>query len=369
MTNVKYEESYFYFKGIVMAHFRRNLAIDLGTASVLVYMRSKGVVLNEPSVVAVDTYTGKTLTVGSDAKKMLGRTPGNIIAVRPMKDGVIADFEATEKMIKYFMRKAIGRTLIKPNVIICVPSNSTQVQKRAVLQASRNAGAYKTYLIEEPLAAAIGAGVDVADPGGSLVIDIGGGTTDVAVIAMGGIVVSKSIKVAGDQCDEAIKDYIRKKYNMIIGDRTAEDIKVNLGTMQGEGMEPTFEVRGRDLSNGLPVHAFVGREDIEDALKEPLEEIVETVHQVLENTPPELAADLFEKGALMTGGGALIANIDKRIQDRIGIEVKIADGPITAVVRGTGKALQWIDMLESTDSNHYEARRLQIEMQEKLRKR
>jgi rod shape-determining protein MreB len=352
-----------------MVQIRRNIAIDLGTASVLVYIRSKGVVLNEPSVVAFDNYTGKILAVGVEAKKMLGRTPGHIVATRPLKDGVIADFEATEKMLQYFIRKAVGKTLIKPNVIICVPSQATQVQKRAVLQASRNAGAYKTYIIEEPLAAAIGSGVDVGDPSGNMIVDIGGGTTDVAVIAMGGIVVSKSIRVAGDECDEAIKAYIRKKYGMIIGDRTSEDIKIGWGANASFNEEQMIEVRGRNVANGLPIHVFISTGEIEEALERSLKEIVDTVHQVLESTPPQLAADLFQKGVTMTGGGSLIAGIDKRIENSIGIPVTIADGPISAVVRGTGKALQWIGMLDTTDSNHFEARRLYTELQTKARKR
>ncbi len=352
-----------------MAYLRRNLAIDLGTASVLVYIRGKGVVLNEPSVVAVDTFTNRILAVGSEAKKMLGRTPGNIVATRPMKDGVIADYVSTERMLKYFITKAIGKTLVRPNVIICVPSKITQVQKRAVLQASAHAGAHRTYLIEEPLAAAIGSGVDVADPGGNMIIDIGGGTTDVAVIALGGIVMSKSVKIAGDECDQAIAEYIRKKYNMMIGDRTAEEIKMTIGSAYGEDDDEVHEVKGRNLVNGLPMHVFVTSKDIAEALHDPLSKIVSTVHEVLENTPPELAADLFDRGTLMTGGGALIPGLDRMIQDHIGIDVNVAEGPITAVVRGTGKALQWIGMLDSGDDMRQDTRRRQFEEQERLRRR
>ncbi|WP_425538200.1 rod shape-determining protein [Microaceticoccus formicicus] len=353
-----------------MPYFRKNLAIDLGTASVLVYVRGKGVVLNEPSVVAMDTFSKNILAVGSQAKKMLGRTPGNIVATRPMKDGVIANFNATEKMLKYFIQKATGRTMVRPNVIICVPSQITQVQKRAVLQASRNAGANKTYLIEEPLAAAIGSGVDIADPGGNMIIDIGGGTTDVAVIALGGIVINRSIKVAGDECDEAIADYIRKKFNMLIGERTAEDIKINIGNaMPNELDDKLYEVRGRNLINGLPMHVFVTSTDISEALEKPLDNIVDAVHYVLDKTPPELAADLFERGALMTGGGSLIPGLDRRIEDRIGISVRLADGPVSAVVKGTGKSLQWINKLDSDDSSYSEARRRALEERERLRRR
>lgn len=350
-------------------NFRKNIAIDLGTASVLVYLRGKGVVINEPSVLAMDTYTHQILAVGSEAKQMLGRTPGHIIATRPMKDGVIANYRATEAMLRYFIRKAIGKTIIQPNVIVCVPSEVTQVQKRAVLQACQSAGANKIFLIEEPLAAAIGSGVEVADPGGNLVIDIGGGTTDVAVIAMGGIVVSESINVAGDKLDQAITDYIRQKYNMIIGESTAEDIKINLASAYGtEGID-VYEVRGRNLVNGLPMHIFVTPKDIARALQDTLLEIVNTVQRVLENTPPELSADLYERGALLSGGGALIKDMDRMIQERIGINVKIAESPVSAVVRGTGKALQWIDKLQSTDSMHYEGKRQQIAERERLRRR
>lgn len=332
-----------------MANFRKSIAIDLGTASVLVYMRGKGVIINEPSVVAMDTYTGKVISVGKEAKKMLGRTPGNIIAKRPMKNGVIADFNTTEKMLSYFIEKAIGKSYIKPNIVICVPSEITQVQRRAVIQASKFAGAYKTYLIEEPLAAAIGAGADISDAGGNMIIDIGGGTTDVAVIALGGIIINKSISVAGDNCDLAIANFIKRKYNMIIGERTAEEIKISLATARSKDDSELFEVRGRNLINGLPMHVFVTSADIAQALDKPLSQIVEAVHNVLEQTPPELAADLYDRGAIMTGGTSLIMGLDKRIQDKIGIKVTVAEGPVTAVVRGTGKSLEWLDRLDSSE--------------------
>lgn len=353
-----------------MAYLRKNLAIDLGTASVLVYLRGKGVILNEPSVVAMDMFTNSIMAVGQQAKKMLGRTPGNIVATRPMKDGVIADFNATEKMLKYFIHKAIGRPLFRPNVIICVPSQITQVERRAVLQASRNAGANRTYLIEEPLAAAIGSGVDIADPGGTMIIDIGGGTTDVAVIALGGIVINRSIKIAGDECDEAIMEYIRKKYNMIIGERTAEDIKINIANATAnDDDDRLYEVRGRSLINGLPMNVFVTSTDIAEALEKPLKEIINAVHYALDRTPPELAADLFERGALMTGGGSLIPGLDQKIESSIGIPVRVAEGPISAVVRGTGKSLQWISKLDSDESSQSEARRRALEESENLRRR
>lgn len=344
-----------------MADLRKNIAIDLGTASVLVFMRGKGVVINEPSVVAMDSYTGKVISVGREAKKMLGRTPGNIIATRPMKDGVIADFNTTEKMLKYFIEKAVGKSFFKPNVVICVPSQITQVQRRAVIQAARFAGANNTYLIEEPLAAAIGAGVDISDAGGNMIIDIGGGTTDVAVIALGGIIINKSIPVAGDECDKAISNYIKKKYNMIIGERTAEDIKINVAKASSPNENDLFEVKGRNLINGLPMHVFVTSSDIAEALNKPLNQIVETVHSVLEQTPPELAADLFERGAIMTGGSSLIKGLDKRIEERIGIKVQIADNPVLAVVRGTGKSLNWIEKLDSSEMGEESMRKKAIE--------
>lgn len=344
-----------------MADLRKNIAIDLGTASVLVFMRGKGVVINEPSVVAMDSYTGKVISVGREAKKMLGRTPGNIIATRPMKDGVIADFNTTEKMLKYFIEKAVGKSFFKPNVVICVPSQITQVKRRAVIQAARFAGANNTYLIEEPLAAAIGAGVDISDAGGNMIIDIGGGTTDVAVIALGGIIINKSIPVAGDECDKAISNYIKKKYNMIIGERTAEDIKINVAKASSPNENDLFEVKGRNLINGLPMHVFVTSSDIAEALNKPLNQIVETVHSVLEQTPPELAADLFERGAIMTGGSSLIKGLDKRIEDRIGIKVQIADNPVLAVVRGTGKSLNWIEKLDSSEMGEESMRKKAIE--------
>lgn len=353
-----------------MAQFRNNLAIDLGTASVLVYKQGKGVVLNEPSVVAMDTFTRKVHAVGSSAKKMLGRTPGNITATRPMKDGVIADFDSTEQMLRYFIGKANRKTLLKPNIIICVPSEATQVQKRAVIQASSNAGASKTFLIEEPLAAAIGAGIDIADPGGSLIIDIGGGTTDVAIISLGGIVINKSIKVAGDACDEAIMEYIRKKFNLLIGERTAEEIKIYMGSaILDEEDDRLFEVRGRNLINGLPQSVLVNSMDIYEALYEPIKEILDVILYIVDKTPPELSADLLEKGAVMTGGGSLIKGLNHRIEDMLGINVTIADEPLSSVVKGTGKALESIDELELKESSFSDARRKTVEKQEMLRKR
>lgn len=352
-----------------MANFRRNLAIDLGTASVLVYVRGKGVVLNEPSVVAIDTFTDQILAVGADAKKMLGRTPGNVMAKRPMRDGVIADFSATEQMIRYFMHKAVGRSLISPDLIVCVPSQITQVQRRAVLQASKKAGANKTYLIEEPLAAAIGAGVDIADPRGSMVIDIGGGTTDVAVISLGGLVVSESIKTAGDEFDEAIADYVRKNYGMMIGERTAEQLKINIGRALPKDEETFMEVKGRNLIDGLPVKETVSSNEMAEAIRRPLKDILDTVHRVLEKTPPELSADLYDRGAILTGGGGMIAGLEEAMRERIGIDVTLVENPITSVVRGTGKALQWIDKLKANETKTFGAQRRIFEEQQALRRR
>lgn len=356
--------------GDTLSRFRNDLAIDLGTASVLVFMKGKGVVLNEPSVVAMDTFSKKIHAVGSSAKKMLGRTPGNITATRPMKDGVIADFNSTEEMLRYFIKKANKKSKFKPNLIICVPSEASQVQKRAVIQAASNAGANKTYLIEEPLAAAIGAGLDVSDPGGTLIIDIGGGTTDIAIISMGGIVINRSLKVAGDACDDAITTYIRDKFNMLIGERTAEEIKITMGTaILDVDDDRLFEVRGRNLVNGLPQSVLVNSEDVYEALYKPLNQIVDAIHYIVDKTPPELSADLLERGGLMTGGTSLIKDLPNLIEDRIGISIRVADEPITAVVRGTGKALQTIGKFKIEESSFEDARRKTIEQEEMLRRR
>jgi len=330
-----------------MCALRADLGVDLGTASVLVYVKGKGIVLKEPSVVAIDQNTNKFLAVGEEARRMLGRTPGNIIAIRPMKDGVISDYETTERMLKYFIRKAIGRTLFKPRVIVCVPSGITEVERRAVIEASNQAGAIKTHLIEEPIAAAIGAGIDITEPSGNMIVDIGGGTTDVAVISLGGIVVSRSIKTAGDECDEAISRYIRKKYNMMIGERSAEELKLSIGSAYKREEEEYKEVRGRNLLTGLPITVNVSSTDMIEALKDPIQEIVDTVHSVLERTPPELAADISNKGIILTGGGALLYGLDKLIAEKTGIPVKIANEPISCVARGTGKALDWIHVFEN----------------------
>jgi rod shape-determining protein MreB len=335
------------FRRIKMS-FRMDIGIDLGTASVLVYIKGKGIVINEPSVVAIDINTNKILEVGEEARKMLGRTPGNIVAIRPLRDGVISDFDITEKMLKYFIKKAVGNSIIKPRVIICVPSGVTEVEKRAVLEASNNAGAKKTYLIEEPVAAAIGAGLDITRPSGHMIIDMGGGTTDIAVISLGGIVVSKSIKIAGDKCDDAIVRYVRKKYNVMIGLRSAEELKINIGTAFPEEEEKFMEVRGRNLVTGLPVNLTISSSDMLEALEETITSIADAVHSVLEKTPPELAADISEKGIIMTGGGCLIRGLDKLIGKRTGLNVAIADDAISCVAKGTGQSLEHMDVLKDS---------------------
>ncbi|MGB4438928.1 MAG: rod shape-determining protein MreB [Sedimentibacter sp.] len=328
--------------------FRMDIGIDLGTASVLVYIKGKGIVINEPSVVAIDINTNKILEVGEEARKMLGRTPGNIVAIRPLRDGVISDFDITEKMLKYFIKKAVGNSIIKPRVIICVPSGVTEVEKRAVLEASMNAGAKKTYLIEEPVAAAIGAGLDITKPSGHMIIDMGGGTTDIAVISLGGIVVSRSIKVAGDKCDEAIVRYVRKKYNVMIGLRSAEELKISIGTAFPEEEEKFMEVRGRNLVTGLPVNLTISSLDMLEALEETITSIADAVHSVLEKTPPELAADISEKGIVMTGGGCLIRGLDKLIGKRTGLSVAIAEDAVSCVAKGTGQSLEHMDVLKDS---------------------
>lgn len=339
-----------------MFSLRSDMGIDLGTASVLVYVKNKGIVLQEPSVVAIDKNTDQILAVGEEARQMIGRTPGNIIAIRPLKDGVISDYNITEKMIKHFISKAVGRFLFKPRIIICVPSGVTGVEKRAVIEASMQAGAKKTYLIEEPIAAAIGAGIDITQPDGNMVIDMGGGTTDIAVISLGGIVVSASIKLAGDKMDEAIVKYMRRKHNMLIGERTAEDMKVKIGTAYPREKEITMDIRGRDLVTGLPRTMKVSSDEMLIALEETVTAIAEAVHSVLEQTPPELAADISDKGMIMTGGTSLLYGMDKLIRKRTGIDVLIAEEAISCVAKGTGQSLDSMDLLEkqmSTESKSY----------------
>ena len=318
-----------------------DIGIDLGTASILVYIKGKGVVLKEPSVVAFDRDTGKVKAIGEEARLMIGRTPGNIIAVRPLRQGVISDYTVTEKMLKYFIKKAVGRkTLRKPRISVCIPSEATEVEKKAVEDATYAAGARDVQIIEEPVAAAIGAGIDIAKPCGTMIVDIGGGTSDIAVISLGGTVVSTSVKVAGDDFDEAIVRFIRKKHNLLIGERTAEEIKINIGCAYKREEMKTMDVRGRNLVTGLPKTITITSDEILEALQEPAMAIVDAVHNVLEKTPPELAADIFDRGIVMTGGGALLHGLDTLIQEKTNITTTIADEPLTAVAIGTGKYIE-----------------------------
>ena len=326
--------------------FGQDIGIDLGTATVIAYVKGKGIVLREPSVVAVNNLTGDVVAIGHEARRMLGRTPGNIVATRPLRDGVISDYTVTEKMLKYFINKVGGKFLFSPRIMICIPSIVTEVEKKAVIDAASNAGARKVYLIEEPIAAAIGAGIDIAKPCGNMIVDIGGGTTDIAVISLGGAVVSTSIKVAGDKFDEYIVKYIKKKHNVIIGERTAEELKVEIGCVYPRIQDMEMDVRGRDLSSGLPKTITIYSSEIMEALEEPAMMIVDAVHSVLERTPPELAADISDKGIYMTGGGCLIEGLDKLLQERIGINVMIAEDAISCVAIGTGKALDSLDSMD-----------------------
>ncbi len=329
-----------------MLMFGQDIGIDLGTATVIVYVKGKGIVLREPSVVAVDNLSGEVLAVGHEARRMLGRTPGNIIATRPLRDGVISNYTNTEKMLKYFINKIRGRFIFSPRIMICIPSQVTEVEKKAVIDAASNAGARRVYLIEEPIAAAIGAGLDISKPSGNMIVDIGGGTTDIAVISLGGAVVSTSIKVAGDRFDEAIVRYIKKKHNVMIGERTAEELKLNIGCVYPKFQDMEMDVRGRDLITGLPKTITVYSSEMLEALEEPSMLIVDAVHNVLEKTPPELASDISDKGIYMTGGGCLIDGLDKLIQEKTGINVMIAEDSISCVAIGTGKALDNLDNLD-----------------------
>ncbi|MCI7619587.1 MAG: rod shape-determining protein [Firmicutes bacterium] len=332
--------------------FASEVGIDLGTANVLVYIKGKGIVLNEPSVVAINNDTDEILAVGEEARQMLGRTPANIVAVRPLRDGVISDYDITERMLKYFIRKTCGSgRFFKPKIMVCVPSGVTEVEKRAVREAATQAGGKDVYLMEEPVAAAIGAGIDIAKPDGVMVIDIGGGTTDIAVISLGGIVASTSVKIAGDKFDEAIIKYMRKAHKLYIGERTAEELKVTIGTAFPRDEVVTKECRGRDLVTGLPKSVDVTSDEMMDALEEPLYAITEAVHNVLERTPPELAADISNSGIIITGGGALLYGIDRRIEERTGIKVIIAEDPKSCVAIGTGKALDELEKLEGNSLN------------------
>lgn len=325
----------------------QDIGIDLGTASVIAYTKGKGIVLREPSVVAVDNNTGDVLAVGKEARRMLGRTPGNIVATRPLRDGVISNYTVTEKMLKYFINRVCGKFIFAPRIMICIPSQVTEVEKKAVIDAASHAGARRVYLIEEPIAAAIGAGLDISKPCGNMVVDIGGGTTDIAVISLGGSVVSTSLKVAGDKFDEAIVKYIKKKYNIIIGERTAEDLKINIGCVYPKIQDMEMELRGRDLTTGLPRTISVRSSEMFEALIKPAMMVVDAVHSVLEKTPPELAADISDKGIYMTGGGCLVDGLDKLLQEKTGINVMIAQDAVSCVALGTGKALDNLDVLDS----------------------
>ena len=329
-----------------MFGFSQDIGIDLGTATVIAYVKGKGIVLREPAVVAVDKISGDVLAVGQEARRMLGRTPGNIVATRPLRDGVISDYTVTEKMLKYFINKVCGKFIFAPRIMICIPSQVTEVEKRAVIDAASQAGARKVYLIEEPIAAAIGAGIDISKPYGNMIVDIGGGTTDVAVISLGGSVVSTSLKIAGDKLDEAIVRYIKRKHNIMIGERTAEDLKINIGCVYPKIQDVEMDIRGRDLSTGLPKTITVYSSEMLEALIEPAMMIVDAVHSVLEKTPPELAADISDRGIYMTGGGCLVDGLDKLLQEKTGINVMIAEDAISCVALGTGKALDNLDALD-----------------------
>ena len=324
----------------------QDIGIDLGTATVIAYVKGKGIVLREPSVVAVDNNTNDVLAVGKEARRMLGRTPGNIVATRPLREGVISSYTETEKMLKYFINKVGGKFIFSPRIMICIPSQVTEVEKKAVIDAASQAGARRVYLIEEPIAAAIGAGIDISKPCGNMVVDIGGGTTDIAVISLGGSVVSTSLKVAGDKFDEYIVKYIKKKYNMMIGERTAEELKINIGCVYPKIQDIEMDVRGRDLITGLPKTITVHSSEMLEALMEPASMIVDAVHSVLEKTPPELAADISDKGIYMTGGGCLVDGLDKLLQEKTGINVMIAQDAVSCVALGTGKALDNLDTLD-----------------------
>jgi rod shape-determining protein MreB and related proteins len=335
--------------GSVLRFFSSDLAIDLGTANTLVLAKNKGVVVYEPSIVAINKLTGKVEAVGKEAKEMLGRTPGNIVAIRPMKDGVIADFESTERMLDYFIKKAHNRNMwVRPRIVIGVPSEITQVEKRAVRDAAYRARATEVYLVEEAMAAAIGAGLPITEPSGNMIVDIGGGTTDVAVISLAGIVFSRSVRVAGNEMDEAIIQYIKKKYNLLIGERTAEQVKMELGSAFPLEEELSMEIKGRNLMEGVPKTIVITDSEIREALGDTVATIVNTVHEALEKTPPELSADILDRGIVLTGGGALLKKLDVRLREETGLPVTIAEQPLYSVVLGAGKLLDNIDLLRRT---------------------
>src|SRR3954453_1011331 len=332
--------------------FSSDLAIDLGTANTLVYAKGRGIVVSEPSIVAINKVTNQVEAVGRDAKEMLGRTPGNIVAIRPMKDGVIANFEVTEKMLQHFIRKAHnGKSWVRPRVVIGIPSEITQVERRAVEDSAYRAKASEVYLVEEAMAAAIGAGLPITEPHGNMVVDIGGGTTDIAVISLSGIVYSRSVRVAGNEMDEAITQYIKRKYNLLIGERTAEQIKIEIGSAYPLDTPRTMEIKGRDLMEGVPKSVMISDEEIREALDECINIIVNSIRVVLERTPPELSADIADRGIVLAGGGALIKNLDKRIREETGLPVTLAENPLSCVVLGTGKMLSDFQLLRKIAIN------------------
>ncbi len=333
--------------------FSNDIGIDLGTANSVVYVKDHGIVLREPSVVAIQAGTNNVLAVGEEAKRMVGRTPGSIVAIRPMKDGVIADFEITESMLRYFIRKVHNRrSMVAPRVIVAVPSGITEVEKRAVKDSATHAGARKVYLIEEPMAAAIGVGMPVQEPAGNMIVDIGGGTTEVALISLAGIVFSRSIRVAGDELDEAIIQYMKRAYNLMVGERTAEEIKIRIGSAFPLEQEMTLEVKGRDLVAGLPKTLTVSSQEIREALLDPVSQIVESVRIALERCPPELAADLVDRGIMLAGGGALLRGVDRLLAEETGLPVHIADDPLSAVAEGTGRVLNELQFLEKISATN-----------------
>ncbi len=330
----------------ILSLFSNDLAIDLGTANTLIYARGRGIVVCEPSIIALNQKTGKVEAVGKEAKEMLGRTPRSIIAIRPMKDGVIADFEHAEKMLVHFIKKAHNRSLgVRPRIVISVPSNITQVEKRAVKDSAYGAKASKVYLVEQTMMAGFGAGLPVMDPTGNMVVDIGGGTTDVAVISMAGIVYSRSVRIAGNKMDEDIVQYLKRKYNLLVGERTAEKIKINIGSAFPLEKDLTMEIKGRDLAKGIPKILVISDEEIREALFETISKIIEAVRMTLEQTPPELSADIMDKGIVLTGGGSLLQNLDKRLREETGLPVSMADDPLASVVLGTGKMLNDFNLL------------------------
>ncbi|MEE8162195.1 MAG: rod shape-determining protein [Acidobacteriota bacterium] len=330
----------------IFSYFSNDLAIDLGTANTLVYARSRGIVVNEPSIVAINKLTNKVEAVGREAKEMLGRTPGNIVAIKPMKDGVIADFDVTEEMLKYFIKKAHNRNhLISPRIIICIPSEITQVEKRAVRESALRAKASEVFLVEETMAAAVGAGLPITEPSGNMLIDIGGGTTDIAVISLSGPVYSRTVRVAGNEMDESIIQYIKRKHNLLIGERSAEQVKINIGSAAPLEERMTMEIKGRDLIEGIPKTITLTDEEVREALSDAILTIVNAVRVALERTPPELSADIMDKGIVLTGGGALLKNLDLRIKSETGLPVFLAEDPLSSVVMGTGKMLEDIELL------------------------